>query len=425
MLDIKFIRENADMIQEIARHKNINVDIAKLIKIDEQRIDAMQKIDELRAKKNEFSKKIPTMKPAEKVEALDQMKDVANEQNELEEKLKPIIEQFNELMLNAPQIIDERTPIGRDDSENVEISRVGEVRKFDFLPKSHEQLGKDLDIIDFERGVKVGGARSYVLKGDGARLKSALIKYAEDFMHRKGYTLMYVPVIVNKQALMGTGYLPGAEDEIYQLEKDDKYLAGTSEVAIGGFHSNEVLSDVDLPKRYAGVSDCFRREAGAYGKDTHGLYRVHQFSKVEQFIICENDVAQTKKMFDELLGNAEEFLQNLNIPYRVMNVCTGDMGKGKYYMNDIESWMPSRDSYGETHSCSAFLDFQARRLNLRYKDKDGKIRFCHTLNNTVIATPRVLIPILENYQNADGSIDIPEVLKPYMDHQDKIEKSSL
>lgn len=422
MLDIKFIRENADLIQEIAKHKNIPVDIAKLIKIDEQRIDAMQKIDELRAKKNEFSKKITTMKPAEKVEALDQMKEVANKQNELEEKLKPIIEQFNDLMLNVPQIIDERTPIGRDDSENVEISRVGEIRKFNFLPKSHEQIGKDLDIIDFERGVKVGGARSYVLKGDGCRLKSALIKYAEDFMHRKGYTLMYVPVVVNKQALMDTGYLPGAEDEIYQLEKDDKYLAGTSEVAIGGFHSNEVLSDVDLPKRYAGVSDCFRREAGAYGKDTHGLYRVHQFSKVEQFIICENNIEQTKKMFNELLGNAEEFLQNLNIPYRVMNVCTGDMGKGKYYMNDIECWMPSRDSYGETHSCSAFLDFQARRLNLRYKDKDGKIRFCHTLNNTVIATPRVLIPILENYQNTDGSIDIPEVLKPYMDHQDKISK---
>lgn len=422
MLDIKFIRENIDLLKEIARHKNIDVDLAKLIKADDQRRKTMQKIDELRAQKNEFSKKIPSLQPTEKSQALRQMKDVDIEQSELEEKLKPIIDQFNELMLNVPQIIDERTPIGRDDSENVEISRAGEIRKFNFLPKSHEQLGKDLDIIDFERGVKVGGARSYVLKGDGARLEAAILKYAQDFIYRKGYTLMSVPVVVNKASLTGTGYLPGAEGEIYRLEKDDKYLAGTSEVAIGAFHANEVLSDIDLPKRYAGISSCFRREAGAYGKDTHGLYRVHQFNKIEQFVICENDVEQSKKMFNELLNNAEEFLQNLNIPYRVMNVCTGDMGKGKYYMNDIECWMPSRDSYGETHSCSALLDFQARRLNLRYKDKDGKIHFCHTLNNTVVATPRILIPILENYQNADGSIDIPEALKPYMDHQDKISK---
>lgn len=420
MLDIKFIRENVDLLKEVARHKNLDVDFKQLIKLDDQRRKLMTKIDELRGQKNEFSKKIPKLTPIEKSDALVELKKIDTEQGELENDLKPIVEQYDELMLKVPQIIDERTPIGRDDSQNVELYKNGEPRKFDFPIKGHEQLGKELGIVDFERGVKIGGSRSYVLRGDGARLEAAVLKYAEDFITRKGYELMSVPVIVNREALVGTGYLPGAEDEIYFLERDDKYLVGTSEVAIGGFHANEVLNESELPKRYAGISVCFRREAGAYGKDTHGLYRVHQFFKVEQFIICKNDVEESKKMHAELLKNSEELLQSMKLPYRVMNVCTGDMGKGKFYMNDIETWMPSRQSYGETHSCSALLDFQARRLNLRYKDKAGKIQVCHTLNNTVIATPRILIPILENYQNEDGTVEIPEVLRTYMDGQNRI-----
>lgn len=420
MLDIKFIRENLEELKEVAKNKNIELDFDKLLKLDEQRRELMQKIEEFRTQKNKVSKEIPKMSDEERTKALTEMKDVDEQQNQLEEQIKPIKEEYDQMMLKVPMNVDERTPVGKDDTENVEIETWGEKPKFDFPAKNHEELGLALDIVDFERGVKIAGTRSYVLKGDGARLEFALMKYAEDFIARKGFTLMSVPVIVNRFALEGTGYFPGGEEEIYQLERDEKYLVGTSEVPIGAYHANEVLDEKDLPMRYAGYSICFRREAGSYGKDTHGLYRVHQFMKVEQFIICRNDDEESKKRHEELLNNTKEFLQRLNLPYRVLNICTGDMGQGKYYMNDVECWMPSRDSYGETHSCSTLHDYQARRLNLRYKDKDGKTQYCHTLNNTVIATPRILIPLLENNQNADGSITIPEVLRPYMDNQEVI-----
>ena len=420
MLDIKFIRENLEELKEVAKNKNIELDFDQLLKLDSDRRELMQKIESFRTQKNKTSKEIPNMSKDERTAVLDEMKEVDVAQNQLEEKLKPIKDEFMKMMLQVPMNVDERTPVGKDESANVEIETWGGKPKFDFQPKDHEQLGKALDIIDFERGVKIGGSRSYVLKGDGARLEFALIKYAEDFIARKGYTLMSVPVIVNRFALEGTGYFPGGEDEIYQLEKDEKYLVGTSEVAIGTYHANEVLDEKNLPLRYAGYSTCFRREAGSYGKDTHGLYRVHQFMKVEQFIICRNDDNESRTRHEELLNNTKEFLQRLNLPYRVLNICTGDMGQPKYYMNDLECWMPSRDSYGETHSCSTLHDFQTRRLNLRYKDKDGNTKYCHTLNNTVIATPRILIPLIENNQNADGSITIPEVLLPYMDNQEGI-----
>jgi len=425
MLDIKFIRENPELLKTIARQKNIKVDIERIIKLDDQRKKLTTQIEEQRAKKNQASKEIPRLAPTEKAQALEEMRAVDALQKEFEMKLKPIQTEFDALMLDVPMFISDKTPVGLDDTANVEIERWGEPMKFTFVPKDHMQIGRDLDIIDNERAAKIGGTRSYLLKGDGARLEAALLKYAEDFIVRKGFILMSVPVIVNKEALVGTGYLPGAEEEIYFLEKDDKYLVGTSEVAIGEYYANEVLREEDLPIRFAGISACFRREAGAYGKDTSGLYRVHQFFKVEQFIIGKNDIAESERLFDELLNNSKELLQNLKLPHRVLNVCTADMGKGKYYMNDLEVWMPSRQAFGETHSCSNLLDFQARRLNLRYKDKDGKIHFCHTLNNTVIATPRILIPVLENNQNANGSVTIPEVLWPYMDGQEVIgEKKS-
>jgi seryl-tRNA synthetase len=422
MIDIKYIRENKLRLQEVGQHKNIQVDLDKLLKLDDKRKEYTQKIEELRTKKNQVSKQIPGMEEGEKNAALREMKEVDVEQDKLEQELKPIMEQYKTLMLLVPQDISEETPIGVDETGNVELKKVGEPRKFDFPLKSHEDLGKDLDLIDFERGVKIGGTRSYVLKGDLARMEGALMKYAEDFISRKGYTLMSVPVVVNRFALEGTGYFPGGEEEIYHLEKDDKYLVGTSEVALGSFYANEILKEEDLPIRLAGFSLCFRREAGSYGKDTHGLYRVHQFLKIEQFIIGKNSKEESDKMQAELLANAEEFIQSLGLPYRVLNICTGDMGQGKYYMNDIETWMPSRDSYGETHSCSNLHDFQARRLNLRYKDAEGKVQFCHTLNNTVIATPRILIPLMELYQTKDGKIEIPEVLRPYMDNQSIIEQ---
>lgn len=420
MLDIKYIRENKEQLKQIARHKNIEVDIDKLLELDEKRRKQTQQLEELRTRKNQVSKQIPQMQETEKEQSLKEMKEVSALQGEIESKLKPLLAEYEDLMLRVPMFIHEDVPIGADETGNIEIEKVGEPTKFDFPPKDHMTLGSDLDIIDNERAVKIGGSRSYLMKGDGARLEAAVLKYAEDFISRKGYTLMNVPVIVNEAAMRGTGFFPGSEDETYHLEKDDKYLVGTSEVAIGSYHADEILKEEDLPLRYAGFSVCFRREAGSYGKDTHGLYRVHQFMKIEQFVICKNDEKVSMEMHAELLNNSKEFMQSLKLPFRVLNICTGDMGQGKYYMNDIETWMPSREDYGETHSASALLDFQSRRLNLRYKDSEGKIQFCHTLNNTVVATPRVLIPLMEIYQTKDGKIQIPEVLQPYMDNQREI-----
>ncbi|MBI5077206.1 serine--tRNA ligase [Candidatus Falkowbacteria bacterium] len=428
MLDIKFIRENIDLLIKIANQKNIRAKDAadneqlfkKLLQADDSRRKLLRKIEEIRTKKNAFSKSLPELNEAQKSVELEKMKVIDAEEEKLKEELTKVEEAFQRWMLEVPMYVSPETPIGADESANVEIERVGSAPQFCFPPKDHIQLGKELDIIDLERAAKIGGARSYLLKGDGARLELALIKYAADFIARKGFTLMSVPVVVDKFALVGTGFIPGAEEEIYYLQKDDKYLVGTSEVAIGAYHADEILEEKDLPIRFAAYSVCFRREAGAYGKDTRGLYRMHQFLKVEQFIICKNEIEESVKYHKELMNNSKEFLQSLNLPFRVLNICTADMGKGKYYMNDIETWMPSRGNYGETHSCSALLDFQARRLGLRFRDKSGKINFCHTLNNTVVATPRILIPILEINQNPDASVNIPEALRPYMDNQEKI-----
>ncbi len=422
MLDIKFIKENRELIQKVAGQKNIRIDIDKLLSIDEQKKKVSQKIEELRQKKNQASKEIPKLSGQDRELALTRMKEVDDAQEKLEAELKPIVDDWKALMLQVPMYVHPETPVGTDENENMSIREVGAIRQFEFTPKDHVELSRDLDIIDIERGVKIGGSRSYILKGDGARLEQALLKYSQDFICRKNYTLMYVPVIVDRFALEGTGFFPGSEDQIYELEKDGKFLVGTSEVALGAYYANEILDLTKMPYRLAGISTCFRREAGTYGKDTSGVYRVHQFNKVEQFIICPGEPEQSQAMFDELVLNVEEFLASLKLPYRVLNICTGDMGRGKYQMYDFECWMPSRKSYGETHSCSNLHDFQARRLNLRYKDQEGKINFCHTLNNTLVATPRILIPLLELNQNADGSITIPEVLRPYMDNQEKIIK---
>lgn len=422
MLDIKYIRENKLELEEVAKHKNIKIDLDKLIKLDDKRKLYSQKIEELRSQKNQVSKQIPNMSDSEKSAALSDMKEVDEKQTKLEAELAPIQAEYKEMMLQVPMYVHPDTPIGIDEEGNVEMKKVGEPRKFDFAPKDHVQLGKDLELFDIERGVKIAGSRSYVLTGDGARLEQALLKYAQDFIARKEYKLMVVPVLVDRFALEGTGFFPGSEDQTYEVTKDNKYLVGTSEVALGAFHADELLKEDELPKKYSGISTCFRREAGTYGKDTNGLYRVHQFNKIEQFVICKGEAEESQKMFDELFNNVEEFLGSLNIPYRVLNICTGDMGKSKYRMFDFECWMPSREGYGETHSCSNLHDFQARRLNLRYKDSEGKVKYCHTLNNTMVATPRILIPLLELNQNEDGSITIPEVLRPYMDNQEKIVK---
>ena len=325
-------------------------------------------------------------------------------------------------MLTIPQPADPEAPVGKDETENVELRKFGEIRKFDFEPADHVTLGRELGIIDIERGVKLGGTRNYVLRGDGALLHQAVLRLAQDMIVERGYTPMSVPVLVREEVMYGTGYFPIGRDQAYICERDELSLVGTAEVPLTAYHSDEILNEADLPVKLCAASTCFRREAGAGGKDTYGLFRIHLFDKVEQVVVCRNDVEESKKFHREILENAEAVIQVLRLPYRVVNVCTGDLGLGQVQKVDIETWMPSRSSYGETHSASRFYEFQARRLKLRYRDGAKKVHFCHTLNNTVIASPRVLIPILELYQNADGTVAIPEALRPYMGGRERIEK---
>jgi seryl-tRNA synthetase len=327
-------------------------------------------------------------------------------------------------MQQVPQPTDDDVPLGKDDTENIEIRKEGQIRHFDFEPKDHLQLGLALGMVDIERGVKLAGSRNYFLKGDGALLHWAVLRFAMDYMVGKGYVPMSVPLLMKDEAMKGTGYYPGSEDQTYRMEKDQLNLVGTAEVPLTAFRMGEILSADELPLKYVAQSSCFRREAGAAGKDTYGLYRIHQFDKVEQVVICENSVEESNKYHKEILANAEAVMQALELPYRVANVCTGDLGRGQAKKFDIEAWMPSRASYCETHSASKFYEFQSRRMNLRYKDPATKKNvFCHTLNNTVIASPRVLIPILELYQHSDGSITVPKVLRPYMNKETITKKS--
>ncbi len=434
MIDINLLRQNPSLFKDACKKKNIkNFDPDQAISLDKKRRELIQETEKIKALKNESSKKIATLTGEEKISEIKKMQEIGKDQKNLEDESQQIETEFNKLLLLAPGIPSAKTPTGKDDTENLELYKIGELPKFNFQPKDHVKLGENLDIVDIKRGVKVAGSRFYFLKGDGARLEMAVLMYTYDKLIKKGFTPFLVPLLVSYEAMMGTSYFPGGEEQAYALgvdrltdgniESDAKYLIGTSEVSVTSYHKEEILTETELPKLYCGLSPCFRREAGTYGKDTHGLYRIHQFQKVEQVIICKNDKEESEKMHKMILANAEEVLQDLKLPYRVVAVCTGDMGQGQFYKNDIETWMPSRGSYGETHSCSTFHDFQARRLNLRYKDKAGKIQFCHTLNNTCIASPRILIPILEIYQNEDGSVTIPEVLRPYMQGKEKIEKN--
>lgn len=422
MLDIKYIRENLDTVKRAAKVKRVTVDMDQIIHLDDRRRELLQKVEAIRGEKNKASENIPKLQGEEKKAILDKMKSYSAEEKTLDEDLKDVERELLKLMLLVPAVPSDKAPEGKDDSENVELYKVGTPTKFDFEPKDHVTLGEELDIIDIPRGTKIAGARNYFLKGDALLLENAVMRFTIDHLMAKGFVPFSVPMLVNNDAMTGTGYFPGGEESAYKMERDDLNLIGTSEVSVTSYHRDEILTEEELPKLYAGYSSCFRREAGTYGKDTRGLYRVHQFQKVEQVVICKNSEEESQKMFDLLLANAKEVLEKLGLAYRVVAVCTGDMGQGQVYKNDIETWMPSRNGYGETHSCSMFFDFQARRLNLRYKDAQGKNQFCYTLNNTAIASPRVLIPLLECYQNADGSITIPEILRPYMNGKVKIEK---
>ena len=421
MLDIKYIRENADIVKKAAKDKLFNVDIDRLLELDVKIKALNQNLDNLKTERNTLSSEISKINGEEKQAKINRVKEIKEQITPLENELAPLKEEYDNLMLLVPNPTLDEVPVGKDDTENVEIRRVGEIKQFDFTPKSHIELGDSLDLMEFARASKIAGSRSYYLKNDAVMLEMAICRYVLDKLISKGFTPMTVPLMVKDIAMKGTGYFPIGKEQAYAITEDELYLVGTSEVSLVSYLNGETLEEKDLPVLFAGYSNCFRREAGTYGKVTKGLYRVHQFTKIEQVAVTVADYDAQYKMHDFLLNNAEEILQDFKIPYRVVAVCTGDIGLGQVRKHDIEAWMPSRNSYSETHSCSSFNDFQARRSNIKYKAADGTTKYVYTLNNTAIASPRILIPILENYQNADGSVTIPEVLVPYMGGKTKIE----
>lgn len=423
MLDIKFIREHQELVATGAKNKRMPVDLDHLLSLDEQMRREQTELESLQAERNRISKTIGQAGSKDEREQLkEQVAAFKPRMEELQRTLRVLQEDFQGLMLRVPTPARADVPLGKDDSENLEIKTWGQKPQFDFPVRDHVELGEMNQLIDIPRGVKLAGSRSFILSGDGARLESALLQFTLDQLHQKGYRQLSVPVLVKEDCMIGTGYFPGGRDQAYYIEKDELALVGTAEVSIASMHSDEFLDESQLPLRYMAQSSCFRREAGTHGKDTKGLYRVHQFQKVEQVIISRADATDSEALHAELLANAENIMQALELPYRVVYVCTGDLGLGQVRKHDIETWMPSREAYSETHSCSSFHDFQARRLRIRYRSKDEAQdkRFCYTLNNTAIATPRVLIPLLEVHQQKDGRIRIPKALRPYMKNQEFI-----
>lgn len=424
MLDIRYIRENPEEVQRVAGQKGIDVSINDVLNLDVERRKILQELEQYRKDRNTYSQSMPQLAKQGKKEEMEQIKEKVRQINtnitELEARLGEVEGQLNELLLKVPNIISPDTPIGVSDEENVEVRRVGEVPQFDFEPLDHVTIGEKYDLFDIPRGVKVAGTRNYYLKGIGLYLHRAVQQLAIDVLTDRGFTVMDVPVMVRGDMFTNTGFFPLGRDQTYELgNEDSKFLVGTSEVPLVSYYSGETV-DVSEPIRFAGVSNCFRREAGSAGRDVRGLYRVHQFAKVEQVVICKNDKAVSEAILQEITKNAEDLLQMLELPYRVVAVCTGDIGQGVYKKYDIETWMPSRENYGETQSASNLLEFQARRSNIRYRDENGQLQFCHTLNNTAVATPRILIPLLENHQRKDGSIYIPQALRKYMNGVEEI-----
>jgi seryl-tRNA synthetase len=420
MLDIRFIREHADVVQAAARKKHIDIDIQRLLEVDARRRQLLAQVENLKALRNKTSKDIPTLQGEAKQEAIARMKQVAAESKELEEPLRQVEATFEALMLQVPNVPAEDVPEGTSDADNVEIKTWGEIPSFPFPVRDHVEIGELLDIIDIPRAVKFAGSRTYFLKNAAVLLEQALFQFALQRMLGKGFTPLSVPHLVRDEAMVGTAYFPMGREQAYRIVEDEVNLIGTSEVPITAYHADEVLREDELPKYYIGLSSCYRREAGTHGKDTRGLYRVHQFQKVEQVVLCVNDPEVSSREHEHILQNAEEILQALGLPYRVVLVCGSELGVPQVKKYDIETWMPGRQAYGETHSASKFHDFQARRLKLRYRDKGGSLRFMHTLNNTVVASPRLLIPLLEINQREDGSVAIPDVLQPYMGGKQEI-----
>ena len=425
MLDLAFIRANPDIVKDAATRKRVAIDIDHLLEVDTRTQEIRRQVEAARARQNQLSKDIQAAGKDQDARnaAIEAGRAVAAELKGLEPQLRDLDAELRDLLLRVPNIPDASVPTGRDESENVEIKKVGAPRDFGFTPQDHVALMTRLDMLDVERGVRVAGSRSYILKGDGVRLEMALIQFAIDRISHKGFTPLSVPALAREFCFIGNSQFPRGKEQVYALEQgaeaDDPqlFLVGTAEVAITGMHSGEILDGAELPIKYVGVSPCFRKEAGTYGKDTKGIMRVHQFTKVEQYIICQNDHEESVRWHEALLANAEDIVQALEMPYHVVVVCTGDLGDGQVKKYDIEAWVPSEGAYRETHSDSYFHDYQSRRANVRYRDAEGKVRFVHTLNNTALASPRIMIPLLENHQQADGSVTIPPALRPYLGGQ--------
>ncbi|ASS68113.1 MULTISPECIES: serine--tRNA ligase [unclassified Paenibacillus] len=417
MLEMGWIRENPEEVRKAAAAKGLAFNVEELLAADALRRKLQGQADELRQARNLASAQVAAHMRAKLPAEAEKSKRQAREANERLLEVEPALadaeSEYRRLMLEAPNPVSEDTPAGQSDLDNVQVEAWGQPPQFGFMPLSHVELGELHGLVDFGRGVKTGGSRSYYLKGAGALLHRAVQQLALDVLLREGFTLLEVPVMVRTEAFTSTGFFPSGEDQAYRLEGRDERLAGTAEVPLVNYYSGEII-DVSEPLRLAAVSACFRSEAGSAGRDTHGLYRVHQFAKVEQVVICRADREEAERLHREITGHARKVLELLELPYRVMAVCAGDMSQKTHKQFDLEAWMPSRDAYGETHSSSSLLDFQARRAGIRYRDDEGMLRHCFTLNNTAAASPRILIPLLEIHQREDGSIRIPDALRPYM-----------
>jgi seryl-tRNA synthetase len=415
MLDIKFIRENKDIVKQGAEKKHIKVDIDELLTLDEKRLGLLSRVEELRGEQNKVSLSMGSkdIDQSKRSEMIEKMRIVKDELKEKEEELNSVMKNWQSIMLQIPNVPDISVPDGDTDADNKEIKQWGEKPKFDFEAKDHIELMTKLKMVDFERGTKVHGFRGYFLTGDGARLSMAIWNYAMDFFSGKGFIPVITPTIVRKQNLYGTGHLPG-DVEDYYMTQDGDALAGTAEVPLMGMHSDEILEMKDFPIKYLGFSPCYRREAGSHSKDVKGLIRVHEFYKLEQVILCEASHQTSVTLHEEINRNTEEFIESLGIPYHTVVNCGGDLGLGQVKKYDIELWVPKENTYREISSASYFHDFQTRRSNIRYRDPEGKMHYTHSLNCTAIPTPRILVSLVENFQTADGSIKIPEVLQKYL-----------
>jgi len=411
MLDIKFIKENKELVKQGSDKKHIKIDIDRLLELDEKRRKLIQKVEDLRHQINIISKGKPTAEQIKKAQK------IKKEQKKLQVNLKKVGKEYNELMLKVPIPPALDVPEGASEDDNVETRKWGKIPKFGFVPKDYITLMNNLDLLDLERGAKIGGFRQYVIKNQAVLLEQALLKWTLDKLVKKGFMAFRPTTMIKGDILVGTGFFPSGKEETYQVD-NDLFLAGTTEVPLMGYHANEILNEKDLPKKYVGISEAFRKEVGNYGRDAKGIMRVHEFWQTEQIIICKNDEKESIKWHEQLLKNSEEFMKALELPYRVVNVCAGELTDGQVKRYDIEAWVPSQKKYRETHSDSYLLDFQTRRLNLRYRTKKGELRFAHSLNQTAIAVPRILIPIIEIYQQKDGSIKIPKILHKYLDFKE-------